>query len=105
MKLASLEIDDTEAEEESSEKPRLPKYPWGTSLSLDKWAQEQVGLDDGSEPSIGAMIRFEGVAKVTGINKSETHDGKEHSCLNLQIVELGFEDKPKTAKSLYRDED
>jgi len=103
VKLASLELDDAEAEEESSEKPRMPKYPWGTSLSLDKWAQEQVGLE-GEEPPVGATIAFEGVAKVTGINKSETHDGKEHSCLTLQIIKLGFEDKPKEAKTLYEDE-
>lgn len=72
---------------------RAPEYPCGCCISLDDETLEKVGLS-GDLPSLGSLIHFCAVAKVTSASMSESMDGdgKPRKCcrVELQIVQMGI---------------
>jgi hypothetical protein len=71
--------------------PSLPKYPYGCCLSLEDDTLEKLGLD-GDLPSVGEMIQFTAIAKVTcaSENEREKSDGTTDKCrrIELQITHM-----------------
>lgn len=74
----------------------VPTYPYGLTFSLDEDTLEKLGID-GDLPSVGDMIHFCGMAKVTSASASEREgtDGSKETCrrVELQITHLGLEDE------------
>lgn len=81
-------------------KASAPVYPYGCCLSLDDETMEKLGLD-GEMPSVGEMLMFKAVAKVTcaSENERETGDGKKENCrrIELQIIQMGVVGAEPTA--------
>lgn len=103
MKVVSLKLDPAEAKEERGvpldAAENLPKYPYGTSLSLDDDELKKLGIT--AEQKIGAKFVLAGLVEVTGYSKNASQAG-ERQCLNLQITELGLMKKGATiAETLY----
>lgn len=63
-----------------------PKYPYGTSLSLDESILEKMGVDH-SDWSVGDIFHLHALAKVTSVSEHENQDGSK-CCVTLQIIAL-----------------
>lgn len=105
MKLVSLKLSPAEAKEESGvpldAAENLPKYPYGTSISLDDDELKKVGIT--AEQKVGAKFVIAGLVEVVGYEKSASQAG-ERQCLRLQITEMGLSPKGATAAEiLYGD--
>ncbi|MET4341944.1 capsid staple protein [Bradyrhizobium sp. RT9a] len=70
----------------------VPTYPYGLCISLDEETMEKLGMD-GEMPSVGEVMQFTAMAKVTSasINEREKSDGTKEQCcrLELQITDMG----------------
>jgi len=81
-----------------------PKYPYGLSLSLDDETLGKLGLD-GDLPSVGEVIHFEAIARVTnaGASERETTDGATEVCqrVELQITNMGVASPEPAPRNWY----
>lgn len=102
MKVISLQLSPAEAKKdaglplEASE--NLPKYPYGTSLSLDDDELKKLGIT--GEQKAGTKFIIAGMVEVVGYSKDVTQAG-ERECLRLQITELGLAKKGKTVAETF----
>lgn len=69
-----------------------PKYPYGTSITLDEKVLEKINVDY-SDWKVGDIFSLDVLVKITSISENETQDSKR-CCVNLQITALkGEEDE------------
>ena len=70
-----------------------PMYPYGTCISLEDETLEKLDLDD-DMPSVGDIIQFNAIAKVTSVSENEREgtDGIKSKCrrVELQITDMGI---------------
>ncbi len=82
-----LALTKDEAEERNTIAPlEAPKYPYGTTLSLDEKILEKMEVDH-SDWKVGDIFHIHALAKVTGIHENETQEG-EKCCVNLQLIAI-----------------
>lgn len=85
----------------------VPTYPYGLCISLDEETMEKLGMD-GEMPSVGEVMQFTAMAKVTSasINEREKGDGTKEQCcrLELQITDMGVPAPDMAAQSLAKSE-
>lgn len=88
MKLTSLKLSEKEAKKEAKCEIAKPRYPYGTSLRLDKEALGKLGLKF-SDFKVGAEVEVEAIGTVTSIRYSEgdTYDSNE-VCIQFEKVGL-----------------
>lgn len=80
------------------------RYPWGLRVSLEN---EQLDALKLLLPKVGDTFPISAIVKVVGTRSCETEGGEMRS-LELQITDLGIEEKggvdmAKTADKLYSD--
>lgn len=84
-----------------------PKYPYGLCISLEDESLKKLGLD-GDEPSVGDIIQFNAIAKVTNVseNESEGTDGttNKHCRVELQITDMGIPGTNQADRDVDRSE-
>ena len=80
--------------QENSPLAEAPKYPYGTSFSLQETVLEEI---DHEGWAVDDLFRFHVMAKITGINSHETQDGKK-KCVNFQIVAIKGESETNEDK-------
>jgi hypothetical protein len=80
------------------------EYPYGCCISLDDECLKKLGLDS-DMPSVGEMIHFGAIAKVTSASMHQSVDdsgtAKECRRIELQITDMGLlsaEPEPRAAK-------
>lgn len=97
MEMVDLELTPEEAEEESPQEPRKPKYPWGTSLNLDETVLAKLKITE--LPEVGTILHLDADVKVVGVRENEDEDETNRS-LELQLITLhlneGGEEKEDT---------
>lgn len=85
--------EDNEKNNPQSTKLSGPLYPYGLCLSLDKDTLEKLGLD-GKLPTVGEVLQFSAMAKVTSVSENEREDAegnKTADCrVELQITDMGI---------------
>lgn len=64
----------------------VPKYPYGTSISLDEKVLEKMGVDY-SDWKVGDIFHIHAMAKVTSISEHESQDG-EKCCVSMQLIAI-----------------
>lgn len=73
-------------------KPTVTTYPYGLCLYLEDESLKKLGLD-GDMPSVGEMLHFCAVAKITSTSENEREDdaGAKSMCrrIELQIIQMG----------------
>jgi hypothetical protein len=87
--MKSLELPLAKAKEESGEAQEQsgPMYPWGTSLSLDQAALDQLGMKL-EDFKIGEEYGVYGMVWVTSLSQHQEAGGEERACVNLQFHEM-----------------
>lgn len=82
----------------------VPEYPYGCCISLDDESLKKLGLD-GDMPSVGEMVHFGAIAKVTSASMHQSIDesgaAKECCRIELQITDMGVlsaEPEPRASK-------
>ena len=71
--------------------PDAPVYPYGTQVDLDECVLEKLGVDH-SDWEVGDTFHLFALAKIVGINESETEAGCKKR-VTLQIEALSGEDE------------
>lgn len=67
-----------------------PQYPWGLCIRLTQDEMEKLNLED--DVSVGDMLHFHALARVTSVSQSASGDSKT-SCIELQITMMSAEDE------------
>jgi len=70
--------------QETSPLAEAPKYPYGTSFSLQENVLDEIDSEDWK---VGDLFHFHVMAKITGINSHESADGAK-KCVNFQITAI-----------------
>lgn len=77
---------------EASPKYEGPKYPWGTSLRLEKETLDKLGMKD--LPIVGDSFEICVKVRVTNVSMSENETGEgkvnESQCVELQVTDMGL---------------
>ena len=82
LALSPSEVEETQAPLAAE----APKYPYGTSISLDEKILEKMDVDR-SDWAVGDIFHLHALAKVTSISEHENQDGGK-CCVTLQIIAL-----------------
>jgi hypothetical protein len=77
----------------------IPKYPYGTSISLDENVLEKMEIDH-EDWSMGDIFHLHALAKVTAISEHENQEGNK-CCITLQIIALKGESEDEEDKKSF----
>lgn len=64
--------------------------PYGLCISLTEVEIEKLGLE--GDCSVGDMIEFCAVAKVTAVSSTDSEENGKHCRVELQITHMGIDD-------------
>lgn len=76
--------DEEQKAQESSPLAEAPKYPYGTSFSLQENVLDEIDSEDWK---VGDLFHFHVMAKITGINSHES-EGSAKKCVNFQMTAI-----------------
>lgn len=105
--MQSLLLTDAEASKEADYSQDKPKYPYGTSLYLNKDALAKLGM--ATLPAIGTEMMLTARVTVTSVSQNESLEGGNDMNLELQMTEADLTAVQETrtdldrANSLYGD--
>lgn len=97
MKLIDMAYTPAEIKEEKAEmtsKPKVPSYPWGLQLRLEKEELAKLGIT--KLPGVGDEYHIIGVGHVTDVAQSY-RDSDEYACVTIQINMLELSNEGQEA--------
>lgn len=84
--MTSLLLTTEEAKEEADYSMPEPKYPYGTTIELNKDTLEKLGM--ATLPQVGTQMGLAATVIVTSVSQSESVEGEPYMCVNLQITDM-----------------
>lgn len=97
-KMVSLKMTAKEAKGEfgnqvaSSPSPDLPKYPYGTRLTLETEALDKLGCEP-SDFKVGQTLTITAKVEVIGTSTRERQGGKDRNEVDLQFTDISLDTK------------
>jgi len=103
MKLVSLELTKKEAKELNSPPSNtsdLPKYPYGTRISLNYDMIER--FPDIRDMPVGTKLKIECEAELVEYSERQVQNGEDHCSAEIQITEMAIEEDAEQRKERKR---
>lgn len=105
MKLVSTKLSAKEAKKDygplQTDKPDLPKYPYGLKINLDAEMIEKLGLD-ADKYTVGTTCKIECVGEVVGYERRERQESTREQ-MDIQIIQIGIDPDKAAKRAAARD--
>jgi hypothetical protein len=74
------------------------RYPWGLRVRLESEQLDALGIKD--LPKVKTSLTMQAKVTVISVSSTESQDGGEYRCVELQITECGFEGMAEQKKGM-----